>query len=81
MLIEYNKAHAEGNETYRLDQFQDPDFQAVPALFSDPLKWRKYYEDSNDQDKTKLRIKIKEIQKQISNVDFNDECNRKKRIR
>jgi len=70
---EYIKSHAEGNDTFKLTKWnEDPEFQAVPSFFTDRDKWRKYYQDSNEKERTKLRIVANDLERIFSNVEFND---------
>jgi len=70
-VLEYIKIHGEGNETYKLDNFQDPNFQAVPAFLSEKDKWISHYKNSTDKDKTKLRIQAVNFNKWFRMVDIN----------
>jgi len=55
ILEEYVKTHAAGNTTFRLDNWQEnPEFQAVPTLFTSYDKWKDYVDSSTSQDKRKL---------------------------
>ncbi len=38
-IEEYVKNHADGNDTFTLDQFQEPDFKACPAFFRNSETW------------------------------------------
>jgi hypothetical protein len=72
-IQEYIKNHAEGNDTFKITKWQeDPNFQAVPALSADKEKWIQYYKDSNDKDRTDIRIYANEILKVAKMVDFNE---------
>jgi len=70
-IDEYLKNHAVGNDTYKIDEYiRDPEFQAVPAYFSDRETWKKHYENSSEKDKTKLRMKNVEQAKLFRQVDI-----------
>ena len=71
LIEEYVKVHSSGNPTFTLEQFQDPEFQAVPAYYSDQQKWVNHYKNSNDRDRTNLRVKAMNIQKWFRMVDTN----------
>ena len=71
-IIEYIKAHAEGNSTFKLDQFQDPNFRAVPTIHADREKWISHYKDSNREDRVKLNIKINDLQKVFKMIEVNE---------
>jgi len=71
-ISEYIQKHGEGNDTYPLENWQqDPSFQAVPAFYSDQQKWVNHYKNSNDRDRTNLRVKAMNIQKWFRMVDTN----------
>lgn len=73
-IQEFIKNHAEGNNTFTLDKWEeDPTFKAVPTYFSDMDTWHKYYKDSNETDRTQMRIRAIELQKRFRNIDFNEE--------
>jgi len=72
LIEEYVKVHSSGNPTFTLEQFQDPSFQAVPAYYSDQQKWVNHYKNSNDRDRTNLRVKAMNIQKWFRMVDINE---------
>ena len=72
LMEEYVKIHSSGNPSFTIDQFQDPSFQAVPAYYSDQQKWVNHYKNSNDRDRTNLRVKAMNIQKWFRMVDINE---------
>lgn len=72
-IQEYISAHAEGNDTFKLDQFQDPTFKIAPTYLSHKDKWKKFYEDSSNEDRTQLRIKAMELQRTFREIDINEE--------
>ena len=54
-VLDYIKAHGAGNETFRLDNWnEDPTFQAVPTILSDPVKWFKYLTDCTPEERSKI---------------------------
>lgn len=72
-IQEYIKLHAEGNDTFTLDNFvKDPAFEIMPTLGAPQEKWRKFYEGSSQKDRMQLRFYINKLQDQISNVEFNE---------
>lgn len=72
-ILEYIEKHADGNPQYDLDKWQqDPDFQAVPAFLSNRDKWMQHYKDSNEQDRTKLRIQALDLSNIFKHVDINE---------
>ncbi len=54
LLEEYVKNHSAGNSTFKIDDFQDPNFIAMPATMSDTGKWNEYirkHMDRKERDK------------------------------
>ena len=62
-LKDYIKIHAAGNEVFKLDDFQDPNFRAMPATMSPKEKWSEYIKNNTDK---KERIELDRIAKHIS---------------
>jgi len=66
-IEEYINNHAEGNDCFTLDKWQeDPNFKAVPSLMSDKERWNKYVESCNDKEITELASKVTYIKDIIS---------------
>ena len=73
LIEEYVRNHAEGNSTFKLDNWnEDPDFQALPTFLSNTEKWIACYKNSNEKDRTKLRIQANHLAKLFPNIDFNE---------
>jgi len=72
LIEQYVKIHSSGNPAFTIDQFQDPEFQAVPAYLSEKEKWINHYKNSNEKDKTKLRVQAVNFNKWFRMVDIND---------
>ena len=73
-ISEFIMNHRAGNNTFKLDDWNtDPTFQAVPSYFSNMDIWSQYYKDSNETDRTQMRIRAIELQKRFRNIDFNEE--------
>ena len=71
-IEDYLKTHGSGNDTYKLDNWkEDPDFQAVPAYYTDIETWINHYRNANEKDRTQLRIRAIELQKKFKMVDIN----------
>jgi len=70
-ILEYIKAHGSGNDTYKLENWEDPNFQAVPAFLSDLEKWTQHYRNTDDCDRMKLRIQAMNMLKKFRMVDTN----------
>ena len=49
LVEEYVKTHSEGNPVFTLDQFQDPNFKAMPATMSPTPKWNEYIRKHMDR--------------------------------
>ena len=72
-IQEFIQNHKSGNNTFRLDDWNNnPDFQAVPTFFSDIDTWVEYYKESNEQDRTSMRIRAMDLQKKFRMVDINE---------
>ncbi len=72
-MLEYMKNHSEGNDTFKLDQFQDPDFKVAPTfLGTNRDKWVQFYKSSDEKDRTQLRIQAINLQKWFQMVDINE---------
>lgn len=55
LIEQYVQAHSSGNDSFKLDNWQeDPEFQAVPTIFSDPQKWFRYLSDCTPEERTKI---------------------------
>lgn len=56
-ISEYIKSHLEGNETFKLDTWQDnPDFKAIPTISASKEKWQQYIAECNNEELTQLGI-------------------------
>jgi len=54
-VVEFVKAHAAGNDTFKLDDWQeDPDFKAVPTILADNQKWTQYVDQCSKEEKLKI---------------------------
>lgn len=55
LIEEFVKAHASGNDTFKLDNWQDdPTFQAVPTILADPQDWFKYLTDCKSDERGRI---------------------------
>ena len=62
LIEEYVRAHGSGNDSFKLDNWQDdPEFQAVPTILAEKEKWDSYLEECNDEELTKIAISAKQI--------------------
>ena len=61
---DYIKKHGNGNPAFTLDQFQDPNMVAYPAVMSDHQKLREWFfnfkQRATDKDSNQLRFKLQE---------------------
>ena len=71
LMEEYVKQHSSGNPSFTIDQFQDPSFQAIPSYKANIDNWVNYYKESNEKDKTQLRMRALELSKKFRMVDIN----------
>lgn len=61
------KSHAEGNNTFSLEKWQeDPEFIALPTLLSPEDRWNTYIKDCKDDEVTKIAIALTNIKKMIN---------------
>jgi hypothetical protein len=68
-VSEYVKAHAEGNECFRLDNWAaDPDFKAIPTILSEPIKWFSYLSDCTPEERTKILKQANIIRNNAINI-------------
>ena len=66
ILEEYVKNHSQGNNTFKLDIWQeDPNFKALPTLLSDAEKWNKYIDECNDEECTKIAVMASHVNKVV----------------
>lgn len=70
-IVDYIKAHGSGNDTFKLDNWNnDPTFQVMPNFMSD--KWLDYYKNCDEQERIKLKIQANHLSKLFPNIDFNE---------
>ncbi len=73
LVEQYVKYHSEGNNTFPITKWvSEPDFQAIPSLDSPMDKWTQCYRNSNEKERTELRIKAMNLQKWFRMVDINE---------
>lgn len=69
LIEEYVKAHGSGNDSFKLDNWQeDPGFQAVPTIFSDPQKWYRYLQDCTPEERSKILKQANIIRNNAINI-------------
>jgi hypothetical protein len=65
-IDEFIKAHAEGNDTFKLDNWsENPDFRAVPTILSHSTKWFSYLENCSKDELTNIAISARHILRQV----------------
>jgi hypothetical protein len=61
-IEEYINNHAEGNDSFTLEKWQeDPNFKVVPSLLGDKSKWEGYIESCNDDECTQIGTMVTHI--------------------
>ena len=65
-LQEYIKNHGDGNSTFKLDDFQDPEFKAMPATMSPKEKWSNYIRNHmTREERDELDARVKFVREEI----------------
>ncbi len=65
IIEDYIKKHADGNPQYKIDQFDDPNFVAIPAVFRDSRAWAYYMKQASPKDMENLKNQIIMIDKNL----------------
>lgn len=65
LIDDYLKKHGDGNPQYTMDQFEDPNFIACPAFYSDNMKWNNYMQQATPTELEKLKSQIILIDHQL----------------
>jgi len=65
LIINYVKQHKDGNPQYKLDQFEDPNFVAIPAVFRDSRAWSHYMKQASPEEMENLKNQIIMIDKNL----------------
>lgn len=68
-LKEYLEKHIDGNPTFTLEQFQDPNFKACPSFFRSIEVWKKYLESLPDKTFSEFETQLNQLV-QTSNAEF-----------
>jgi len=56
-ILEYIEHHKEGNNTFKLDTWnEDPEFKAVPTISSKPETWYKYLNECTDKERLNIQV-------------------------
>lgn len=68
-IQEYIYNHAEGNDCYALDKWnEDPDYRVVPTLSSSSEKWYRFLNECSEQEMTDIMVKTTKIIAQCRNI-------------
>ena len=68
-IIEYIKAHMEGNETFKLEKWnEDPGFKAVPTISARSEIWYNYLTECTEKDRLQIQIQANHINQQCKNI-------------
>lgn len=74
LIEEHVKSHSAGNSTFKITDFEDPDFKAMPATMSPDQKWNEYIRKHMDQQERKeLEHKAKYMLKIIDAQNWLDD--------
>jgi len=60
VVDDYIKVHADGNEQFTIDKFQDPDFEAWPAVGANAEKLRGFFMRIKKSEFDKLDVKLRQ---------------------
>lgn len=63
-IIDYLRAHKEGNDTYKLDNYQESGFRAVPTILSRPEIWYEYLQECTPQERLDIQKRAVSIKNQ-----------------
>ena len=68
-ILEYIKAHGNGNSTFKLDQWTDnPNFRAVPTIMADTDNWDKYLENCSPEELRDLHFRFSRCAEKIKEL-------------
>ncbi len=78
IIEEYVKNHSEGNNTFKLDNWNlNPNFIVVPTLLSTNEKWVEFLKTCNSKEFTDIAIKINYLYNYIRQIQVNEFKNKK----
>jgi len=55
---DYIKTHGDGNPSFTIDQFVDPNFVACPAFYRDVTAWDKYMSKQDPKELEKIKQQV-----------------------
>jgi len=61
LIVVYVKEHGDGNPNFTLDQFDQEQMKAVPAVFRTNEDWMSYMNELNEKEFRELETKIYEL--------------------
>ena len=78
LVEEYVKNHSEGNSSFKITDFHDPNFRAMPATMSDTGKWNEYIRKHMDRkERDELYKQIDYMKMLIKSQNHMEEMNEK----
>ena len=73
LVEDYVKNHSEGNPNFTIEQFQDPDFVAMPATMSPLDKWDKFIKQNMTiEERRELDKRFIDLRKTINAANYKD---------
>ena len=69
VVDDYIKVHADGNAQFTMDKYQDPDFQAWPAIGANAEKLRRFFMKIPKLEHKKLGEKLKQYANFFNDAD------------
>ena len=72
LMEEYVKQHSSGNPSFTLEQFQDPNFHAVPTILATLDIWDKHFTEANEKERDELNRKVVELKKRFYQIQVNE---------
>jgi hypothetical protein len=69
---EYIRNHAEGNDTFKLDDWEtDPNFKAIPSLLGPDEKWSLCLKNCSDEELSDIYVGLKKRRIQVVTEEIN----------
>ena len=67
-ITDYVKVHGDGNPSYQISDFFEPDFNICPAVFRDKKAWNSYLAKRTPKELEQIKNQIIIIDKELSKV-------------
>ena len=68
-VLEYIKAHGNGNSTFKLDNWTDnPNYKAAPTIYADTDNWDKYLENCSPKALEELHFRFSRCASKIEEI-------------